>query len=93
MSSCLQKILFRVEIHISMPVLNFWFFHFFYWKSFTVNCDMSLKSVKDSLLLDYEQGFLVENRTNNPIFDHGEYSRFQLEQVSVEECLSRFRFA
>ena len=46
---------------------------------------MSLKSVKDSPLLNYEQGFLDKeelcalfdvNQTNYPIFDHGEYSSF-----------------
>ena len=62
---------------------------------------MTLKNVQDCLLLSYMEGFLDEeefcalydvNSTDYPVFEHGKYRRFDLNEVSEEECFSRFRF-
>ena len=48
------------------------------------------------------EGFLDEeefcalydvNSTDYPVFEHGKYRRFDLNEVSEEECFSRFRFS
>ena len=63
---------------------------------------MTLKNVQDCLLLSYMEGFLDEeefcalydvNSTDYPVFEHGKYRRFDLNEVSEEECFSRFRFS
>ena len=63
---------------------------------------MTLKNVQDYLLLSYMEGFLDEeefcalydvNSTDYPVFEHGKYRRFDLNEVSEEECFSRFRFS
>jgi len=52
-------------------------------------------------LLSYAQDLLDDNEfcllynasyTNYPVFDHGQYTRFTLDAVLEEECLSSFRF-
>ena len=54
------------------------------------------------MLLSYMEGFLDEeeicalydvNSTDYPVFEHGKYRRFDLNEVSEEECFSRFRFS
>ena len=61
---------------------------------------MTLKNVQDCLLLSYMEGFLDEeefcalydvNGTDYPAFEHGKYRRFDLNEVSEEECFSHFR--
>ena len=63
---------------------------------------MTLKNGQDCLLLSYMEGFLDEeefcalydvNSTDYPVFEHGKYRRFDLNEVSEEECFSRFRFS
>ena len=59
---------------------------------------MTLKNVQDYLLLSYMQGFLDEeefnvNSTDYPVFEHGKYRRFDLNEVSEEECFSGFCFS
>ena len=64
---------------------------------------MTLKNIQDCLLLSYMEGFLDEeefcalydvNRTDYPVFEHGKYRRFDLNEVSEEECFrARFRFS
>ncbi|CAH3176394.1 unnamed protein product, partial [Porites evermanni] len=45
------------------------------------------------LLDDNEFCLLYDaNYANYPVFDHGQYTRFTLDAVSEEECLSSFRF-
>ena len=62
---------------------------------------MTLKNVQDCLLLSYMEGCLDEeefcalcdlNGTDYPVFEQGKYRRFDLNEVSEEECFSRFRF-
>ena len=62
---------------------------------------MSLKTVQDLLLLGYDDGLIDEeefcalydvNSTSYPVFNHRQYSRFELEELSEEESLSSFRF-
>ena len=60
---------------------------------------MTLKNVQDCLLLSYIlEDFLDEeefcalydvNSTDYPVFEHGKYRRFDLNEVSEEECFSR----
>ena len=33
------------------------------------------------------------NSTDYPVFEHGKYRRFDLNEVSEEECFGRFRFS
>ena len=63
---------------------------------------MTLKNVQECLLLSYMKGFMDEeefcalydvNSTDYPVFEHGNYRRFDLNEVSEEECLSRFRLS
>ena len=61
---------------------------------------MSLKCVQDCLVASYQQDLLDEefcflydaNKTSYPLYDHEQFARFQLDQVSEEECLSSFWF-
>lgn len=48
------------------------------------------------------EGFLGEeefralydvNSTDYPVFEHGKYRRFELNEISEEECFSRFGFS
>ena len=59
---------------------------------------MTLKNVQDRLLLSYMKGFLDEEEfcalyDVNSTFEHGKYRRFDLNEVSEEECISRFRLS
>ena len=62
---------------------------------------MALKRIQQCILLSYTQDLLDDNEfcllydanyANYPVFDHGQYTRFILDAVSEEECLSSFRF-
>ena len=62
---------------------------------------MALKRIQECILLSYTQDLLDDNEfclfydanyANYPVFDHGQYTRFTLDAVSEEECLSSFRF-
>ena len=70
-------------------------------KLFSVNAGMALKRIQEFILLSYTQDLLDDNEfcllydanyANYPVFDHGQYTRFTLDAVSEEECLSSFRF-
>ena len=70
-------------------------------KFFSVNAGMALKRIQECILLSYTQDLLDDNEfcllydanyANYPVFDHGQYTRFTLDAVSEEECLSSFRF-
>ena len=58
---------------------------------------MALKRIQECILLSCTQDLLDDNEfcllyANYPVFDHGQYTRFTLDAVSEEECLSSFRF-
>ena len=62
---------------------------------------MALKRIQECISLSYPQDLLDDNDfclvydanyTNYPVFDHGQYTRFTLDAVSEEECLSSFLF-
>ncbi|KAK2558739.1 hypothetical protein P5673_018947 [Acropora cervicornis] len=62
---------------------------------------MALKRIQECILLSYTQQLLDDddfcllydaNYTNYPVFDHGQHTRFTLDAVSEEECLSSFLF-
>ena len=70
-------------------------------KFFSVNAGMALKRIQECILLSYTQQLLDDddfcllydaNYTNYPVFDHGQHTRFTLDAVSEEECLSSFLF-
>ena len=62
---------------------------------------MSLKKLQECLILSHEINILDEeefcllfhlNDTRNILFDHKQYSKFELGTISEEECWSNFRF-
>ena len=70
-------------------------------KFFSVNAGMALKriQVQECILLSYtlldDNEFCLlydANYANYHVFDHGQYTRFTLDAISEEECLSSLRF-